>query len=178
MKLELNKLYLNGEDQVIHIMKVCSGDYVDQHGSRYDENGLKRIQPSWSRQHLVREAETLNLDFSAPAPAAKKFDTEKPPVAIIPHVAEIAEAAAFAEGRNKYGLWNYLQGGLTAIQLLSAVRRHIGLYLAGEQVASDSGVHHLGHARAGLAMVLDLEARGLLIDDRPPNDNRSTQSSI
>jgi hypothetical protein len=97
-----------------------------------------------------------------------KHSQGKPPLGIIPYEAEEAEGLAFLDGKNKYGLWNYLGGGeqVGAIEISSAVKRHIGAWLRGEECAPDSGVHHLGHARAGLAMLIKLQAEGILHDDR------------
>jgi hypothetical protein len=50
---------------------------------------------------------------------------------------------------------------------VDAALRHLNAWFDGEQEASDSGVHHLGHARACMAILLDAEATGNLIDDRP-----------
>lgn len=97
---------------------------------------------------------------------AVKHDAGKPPLALIPPHAELLEAEAFADGRGKYGLHNYLEGGLTAVQLVSSVKRHINAWLRGEELAPDSKVHHLGHARAGLGMLIELQAQGTLVDDR------------
>lgn len=97
---------------------------------------------------------------------AKKFDSGKPPMALIPPAGEVHEALAMANGQVKYGTHNYLQGGLTALQLLSAAKRHINAFIQGEEIAADSGVHHLGHARACLGMLLQLQALGTLVDDR------------
>lgn len=108
---------------------------------------------------------------------AVKGDRGKPPLALIPSSAKLVEALAFADGLAKYGMFNYLKGGLTAIQLLSAVQRHIDAYLAGEQIAPDSGIHHLGHARAGLGMVIDLEVHGKLVDDRYKDNEDGNVSS-
>ncbi|MCX5745407.1 MAG: hypothetical protein NT062_23265 [Proteobacteria bacterium] len=40
-------------------------------------------------------------------------------------------------------------------------------WLDGEEVAADSGVHHLGHVAGCIAVLLDARAAGCLIDDRP-----------
>jgi hypothetical protein len=40
-------------------------------------------------------------------------------------------------------------------------------WLDGEDNAEDSGQHHLGHALACIAIILDAEATGNLADDRP-----------
>lgn len=95
----------------------------------------------------------------------RKNDTGKTPLALIPTVALDAEGQAFADGLRKYGMWNYMRG-MSAIRLASAVQRHITAWLDGELSAPDSGIHHLGHARAGLAMLMKLEQSGKLIDDR------------
>jgi hypothetical protein len=46
--------------------------------------------------------------------------------------------------------------------------RHIEAWFNGEQQAQDSHVHHLAHAMACMAILLDAEACGMLNDDRPP----------
>lgn len=102
---------------------------------------------------------------STPDNTGRKDDTGKAPIALIPHVAMVEEAKAFEDGRKKYGTWNYMRG-MAALRLMSAVFRHEWAWLWGELRAPDSGVHHLGHARAGLAMIMQLEEYGKLIDDR------------
>ena len=43
---------------------------------------------------------------------------------------------------------------------------HLNAWAEGEEAAPDSGVHHLGHARACLGILLDAQETGNLIDDR------------
>jgi hypothetical protein len=71
------------------------------------------------------------------------------------------------DGARKYGPYNWREEGVGASTYLSAAMRHLRAYLDGEQNAMDSGVHHLGHAMACLAILLDAEAVGNLVDDRP-----------
>lgn len=94
-----------------------------------------------------------------------KHDQGKAPLGLIPGPALIEEAKAFADGRKKYGQWNYKKG-MDWTRLLDAALRHIVAFKEGEQCAEDSGVHHLGHARACLGMLMDYEANGLGNDDR------------
>jgi hypothetical protein len=54
---------------------------------------------------------------------------------------------------------------------IDAALRHIHKWQHGQEIDSDSGIHHLGHAIACLNIVLDAQAFGNLIDDRPPADN-------
>lgn len=96
---------------------------------------------------------------------AKKHDVGKPPIGLIPGPAIIAEARAFGFGRGLYGQWNY-KNGMEWTRLIDAALRHIIAFKEGEEAASDSGVHHLGHARACLGMLLDYSYHKLGVDDR------------
>ena len=82
--------------------------------------------------------------------------------------AQVAACAALEDGCKKYGAANWRETGVAASVYMDAALRHMFQYFdGGEQVASDSGVHHLGHAIACLAIILDAEHQGTLIDDRP-----------
>lgn len=96
--------------------------------------------------------------------SGKKFDQGKPAMALIPPLGELECAKAMSNGL-KYGKHQYLEG-FEATRLVSAIKRHISEWMLGEECAPDSGVHHLGHAMAGCAMLIELEKRGRLIDDR------------
>lgn len=95
----------------------------------------------------------------------KKFDNGKPPLGLIPTKALIDEALAFEDGRKKYGQWNYKKG-MDWMRIVDAALRHITAFKDGEDFAQDSGVHHLGHARACLGMLLDYYHNKLGKDDR------------
>lgn len=91
----------------------------------------------------------------------------KPNLALIPPAAMLHEAMAMGNGAEKYGAYNWRQKKVRAMIYIAAAQRHLASYLDGEEVASDSGVHHLGHARACLGIILDAMETGNLIDDRP-----------
>ena len=95
----------------------------------------------------------------------------KSPLGIVPAVALHHEALALADGMAKYGKANWRERGVSTSVYINAALRHLMAYYdGGERLASDSKVHHLGHARACLAIILDAEAAGTLNDDRPkPN---------
>lgn len=98
-----------------------------------------------------------------------KHDGSKPPMALVPVVAKIAMAEAFADGAKKYGKWNYKKG-MEWTRLLSATERHLDAFKNGEDFATDSGVHHLGCAMADLAILLDYYYNKLGTDDRYGKD--------
>lgn len=112
--------------------------------------------------------------LSAPAEQAlpdnnpkTRFGIKKTPLHLVPPAAVKAEAEAFADGANKYGPYNWREKGVSASVYIAACKRHLDDWWDGQQRASDSGVHHLGHARACLAIIIDAETFGNLNDDRP-----------
>lgn len=79
-----------------------------------------------------------------------------------------AIAAALANGARKYGRLNWRLTPVRALVYTAAAVRHIKAYEDGEDLASDSGVHHLDHAIASLCILRDAAAHGTLRDDRGP----------
>ena len=50
----------------------------------------------------------------------------------------------------------------------AALERHVDAFWDGEDLAEDSKVHHLAHAMACIALMLDSISLGIINDDRPP----------
>lgn len=87
----------------------------------------------------------------------------------IPPVALLHLGAGMEDGRRKYGLFNWRGNSVAGSVYLNAALRHVFAFRDGEDFAPDSKVHHLGHALASCAIVLDARATGNLIDDRGPH---------
>ena len=101
----------------------------------------------------------------------------KPSLSLFPPVAHAHAAHALQDGnvRPGRGAYNWRHGvEVRALAYADKAQRHIDLWKAGERAAPDSKVHHLGCAIADLAIILDCEAQGLLVDDRQ-NDNGALQ---
>ena len=86
----------------------------------------------------------------------------------MPPVADAHISCAFYDGDLKYGFRNWRTLEIDSNTYISAVLRHIQAWAEGEEIAADSGVHHLGHAGACIALLLDAQANGRLIDNRVP----------
>lgn len=95
-----------------------------------------------------------------------KLGIKKVPMGEVCPVANAHEACAMLDGDLKYGFRNWREKDVQARIYVDAAKRHLDAWLEGEDVASDSGVHHLGHARACLGILLDAQENGNLIDDR------------
>lgn len=90
------------------------------------------------------------------------------PLSLIPGTALSHCALAMHEGMLKYTKGNWRTQQIAAQTYVDAALRHIHRWIDGEQTAPDSGVHHLGHAMACLAILLDAQGSDKLIDNRPP----------
>lgn len=90
----------------------------------------------------------------------------KPPFRAIPVTALVWLGKAMMDGLRKYGVLNWRDKPVTASTYYDAALRHLFAYWDGEQYASDSKVHHLGHVMACCAIIIDAEEQGTLNDDR------------
>ena len=91
----------------------------------------------------------------------------KVPLHLVPPSATHYLAEAFENGATKYGPYNWRDNPISVSVYYAAMKRHIDAYWDGEELASDSGVHHIAHAMACMAMLLDARSVGTLNDDRP-----------
>jgi hypothetical protein len=98
-----------------------------------------------------------------------KYDTGKPDMTDIPLEAMWEMGRAFTYGQKKYGKNNYRNGMKVSRQLAAAVR-HIYQHLSGETIDPESGVTHLGHALASIAMACYTIKNCVGMDDRHEGD--------
>jgi len=93
--------------------------------------------------------------------------TKVPSHSVVPASGLIYEAMAMWEGARKYGPFNWRAHPVLATVYLDALDRHVKLFAAGEDIDPDSGYPHLAHAKACLAILIDAQETGNLIDNRP-----------
>lgn len=97
----------------------------------------------------------------------KIFGASKPDLSLVPSVSISHTAMAFEDGAYKYGPYNWRERAVEARTYIAAAKRHLNDFLDGADTASDSEVHNLGHVMACCAIILDAQAQGNLIDNRP-----------
>lgn len=121
----------------------------------------EEIQEGWP-------AHSFETDSRRPGPNPKDLvGIKKAPLHLIPAVAKVAMAGAFADGANKYGAYNWRSHPVLASIYRAAAERHLDAFFDGEDMDPVSKVAHLGHAMACCAIMLDAASCGNLIDDRP-----------
>ena len=92
--------------------------------------------------------------------------SQKLPLHLWPTTATAMGCLGLLVGALKYGRANWRRSGVRASIYFDAASRHLNAWFEGEATDPDSGVPHLAHALACLAIIVDAEAAGLLVDDR------------
>lgn len=103
---------------------------------------------------------------------------QKVSITKLPFVSILHGAHAMMDGAGKYGPYNWRSNPVIASIYVDAAVRHLGDWFEGQETASDSGVHHLGHAIACCAILLDAQENKNLIDDRPICGNPELAASV
>lgn len=90
----------------------------------------------------------------------------KLPLHLWPETATIMGCMGLLDGMLKYGRGNYRAVGVRASIYVDACKRHLNAWFEGEDTDPDSGLPHLAHALACLAILVDAQAADQLTDDR------------
>lgn len=94
----------------------------------------------------------------------------KLPLHLWPTTATALGCLGLLDGMLKYGRTNWRHAGVRSTIYVDAAQRHLAAWLEGENVdpveRGGSGLPHLAHALACIAIVVDAEAAGKLVDDR------------
>ncbi len=101
----------------------------------------------------------------------QQYGDLKVPLGLVPASAVAYMALAFKEGARKYGPFNWREYSIQAMTYVHAAERHLAAYVDGEDTDPESGVPHLAHALACLAILVDAKEVGHLADNRPPKGN-------
>lgn len=107
--------------------------------------------------------EDPKLKYSNPKEA---IGSNKMPFHLWPETATILGSLGLLDGTLKYGRSNFRAAGVKASVYHDACRRHMDRWFEGEDTDPDSGLPHLAHALACIAIIVDAGAAGRLTDDR------------
>ncbi len=91
---------------------------------------------------------------------AKPGDYYTPPIPLYEY------SLAHMQGALKYGPFNWRDDPVSISTYYEAAKRHMELFKSGQEVASDTGIHHLAHAMTCLSIIIDAQHHRTLIDDR------------
>lgn len=90
----------------------------------------------------------------------------KLPIHLWPTCATFLGCLGLLDGALKYGRTNWRHSGVKASIYFDACNRHMAAWFEGEDNDPDSGIPHLGHALACIAIIVDAGFADKLVDDR------------
>ena len=90
----------------------------------------------------------------------------KLPIHLWPTTATAYGCLGLLDGMLKYGRSNFRAVGVRASIYVDAVKRHVDAWMEGEDTDPDSGLPHMAHALACLAILVEAQVKGNLNDDR------------
>lgn len=127
------------------------------------------VQSGWSHVCIPTTFPTLeNTTKQETAQNPKDIaGSRKPPLHLVPPVANIHECMVLAYGAKKYGTFNWRDERIQLTRYVAAAMRHLSAWTDGEDDDPDSKLPHLAHARATLGIMLDAISLGKSLDDRP-----------
>jgi hypothetical protein len=108
----------------------------------------------------------MSADTLKPSNPKDAIGSDKLPLHLWPETATALGCLGLLDGGLKYGRSNFRAVGVRASIYFDAARRHINAWFEGENADPDSGLPHIAHALACLAIIVDAEAAGKLHDDR------------
>ncbi len=167
---------------------VCHGKLIDGDIWVHEGKPIGWVMPySWVNAEAANSyrpgysvyrkmAVPSNLDDKT-APAADTIETKpsnpkdligsnKIPMHLFPTTAKALGALALLDGALKYGRTNYRAIGVRSSIYYDACNRHLDAWFEGEDADPSSGLPHLAHALACIAVLIDAKAAGRLNDDR------------
>lgn len=92
--------------------------------------------------------------------------SDKLPLHLWPTTATAMGCLGLLDGMLKYGRSNFREVGIRASIYYDAADRHLKAWFEGEDLDPDSGLPHLAHLLACIAIIVDAQAAGKLNDDR------------
>lgn len=116
-------------------------------------------------------------DWRDPAPSlsrAEHPDTNpktalgeaKPKISSTPTIAIREMGKVFELGAKKYGRFNWREHKVSSTVYYDAAWRHMAAWFEGEDVDPESGVSHLAHVMACMAILIDAQDKNSLNDNR------------
>lgn len=113
----------------------------------------------------TNEAKLIELKYPDGNPKTQ-FGIAKPDDFYSPMIPRYEYSLAHLQGALKYGHFNWREDPVTMSTYINAAQRHLDLFKAGQDYASDTGIHHLGHAMTCFSIIIDAMAYGTMTDDR------------
>ncbi len=115
----------------------------------------------------ARKEHRAKMSLGATGDPKGEAGAAKPQLDNISLVAQYYEAAVMQTGAEKYGAYNWCDHPMKASTYYNAILRHLQAWWQGETFDLESELPHMAHLRSCTGIIMEQQASGKLIDDRP-----------
>lgn len=140
-------------------------DYATKQGKPvwYLDVDTPHVDSIWSSDSEDDNIDNGKIDIISVGP----HPIPKVPLDLVPPEALEIMAMAFKDGADKYGPRDWEHTHQWSVrERLAAIQRHVSSYSLGQDIAPDSGLHHMSHVMADAAMIYTAYVREMYVDDR------------
>ena len=121
---------------------------------------MKSHQDEW-------EDETIALSAYPDNNPKTELGEAKPKISDTPPIAVRELGQVMSMGAKKYGAFNWREKRVSSTVYYDAAWRHLSAWFEGEDTDPESGLSHLAHVMACMAILRDAKTHGKLNDNRP-----------
>ena len=102
----------------------------------------------------------------------KKFDAGKPRGSLLPVRAKEEIIKVLKQGAVKYGELNWYDNAdqVKYTRYMDALERHLDSFKKGHDIDLESGCYELAHMAVNIIFLLEMQIKGLGVDNRPWKD--------
>jgi len=105
----------------------------------------------------------------------KKYDSDKPPMDLLPYDSLVEVAKVLGFGKSKYGAYNW-RGGISYSRLIAAAQRHLGQFNEGQDLDDESNTLHVANAACNLMFLIWMHKHRPDLDDRYKPDGETKRT--
>jgi len=125
---------------------------------------------------IMEEYDEALTELAKTDTQAKRFNAGKAEISQVPTSLIKATAEVMMFGATKYGKNNWKKG-MPLTSIYDSLQRHLMAWLDGENLDSESGLNHLGHAACNLAFLIEI-SKDPKWDDRDKAQQRAMLEKI
>ena len=154
-------------DRDLKAIKECGGIYMlDGWELSTGATAEHALAVSMQKEIMYETPPVIEPETAKESNPKDVIGSSKLPLHLWPITATAMGCIGMLNGSLKYGRSNFRAVGIRASIYYDAAKRHLDAWFEGEEIDPDDQVPHLSAALSCLAIIVDAQAAGKMVDDR------------